>query len=658
MARDPVVKTEILCHSARREDVLSVLEETGRIHLIDMSSAEDAPLESPSSGQDPEQAKLSAALSRAIPFLRSSSGGKQTKKENVYTAGDLTALLNDSELREAVLRSASIAEELSELSSKGQETRRRIEFLQQWIDLPMGFSQINREGTFSLRAGKVSPGEGFAALEEMREEQPLFDFLKLSESRTVVIWHTEQENQILDSLTEAGFAAEDFSGYTGEPEEELRALQSSMESITAREKALREETCVLLGRLREIEAMADAAGLRGFRRSAAALGRESSTTVLLHAWARRSDIDMLKGSLERLGEVDMAVIDPLPGETPPVHLSESATADPYLMLTDMYGRPNGADPDPTPHMAPFYAMFFGICIGDAGYGLALSAGAAAGWYFTEKRQGNSRLFRLLFQGGLASIFWGVLLGGWFGAPLESLPGFLQAAAAPLNSLAPRGESFSLSNQFLYLTLVFGVIQLAWGVVVNLKKRLREGEGVAAFIDQAGWMLSLLGLFPWLFDHYLFNIYDNSGPLDSILMGMLGAGALLIFIMGGREAGNIGGKVGLGAYACYGIVNLLGDVLSYSRLFALALSSAIIASVINDIAGMLSSSIPVAGFILAVLVLAGGHLFNLAMAVLSGFIHTARLQFVEFFGKFYDGTGVPFTPLRYEPKYVRIERQQP
>ncbi len=97
------------------------------------------------------------------------------------------------------------------------------------------------------------------------------------------------------------------------------------------------------------------------------------------------------------------------------------------------------------------------------------------------------------------------------------------------------------------------------------------------------------------------------------------------------------------------------MLSYSRLFALALSSAIIASVINDIAGMLSASIPVLGFILALLVLVAGHVFNIAMAVLSGFIHTARLQFVEFFGKFYDGTGVPFRPLRYEPQFVRIER---
>lgn len=655
MARDPVVKAEILCHSARKNDVLSVLEDTGRIHLIDIAGIEDSPLEPVPGGEDPGLSGLNASLARAIPFLKNRVGKKKSVQEAVFSVKELEDTLESDELKQSVLRAASVSDQLSELHTDIQEIQRKIAFLQQWQDLPVEFDQIHREGLYSVRAGSVSQGEGFAPLEKMEKEEPLFHFLKLSESRAVAVWHTDAEAAVLNSLAEAGFGAEDFSGYTENPLEELASLESKLEKTRSVIEQLEREADSLSTMLPGFEALSDAAGLKNFKRSAGASGRKSITSVLLHAWVRESDLPPLKQALEKLGEVELSEIEPGEGETPPVHLSESATADPYLLLTDMYGRPRGADPDPTPHMAPFYAMFFGICIGDAGYGLALAAGAAAGWYFTEKRQGNSRLFRLLFQGGLASIFWGILLGGWFGMALDKLPSFLQAAAKPLNDLVPGGESFALSNQFLYLTLVFGVIQLAWGVVINLKKRLREGEGFAAFIDQAGWMLSLLGLFPWLFDHYLFNIYDNTGVVDTVLMGMLGAGALLIFIMGGREAGNIGGKMGLGAYACYGIVNLLGDVLSYSRLFALALSSAIIASVINDIAGMLSGSIPVLGFLLAVLVLAAGHLFNLAMAVLSGFIHTARLQFVEFFGKFYDGTGVPFTPLRYEPRYVRIVR---
>lgn len=659
MARDPVVKAEILCHRARKYEVLSVMEKTGRVHLIDMSGIEDFPLPSVSENGSGRAEELYSLLDKSIAFLKDRGSEKRKRGAQVFQLSEMDRHLQQKEIRDKVVRCASVADELANLQSKKLDLEKQISFVEKWKNFPADFDQINRDGLFSIRAGQVSPREGYAALEKLEEEIELFHFMKLSDSKAMVLWHTEIEEKVLTELAEAGFASEDFSVYKKSPEEELSDMKAELDNATSKIAELNREADSMVDSLPAMEALYDAAGLKTFRLGAAGSGRETSTAVLLHTWVRRSDIPVLRKSLEALGEVELTEIEHDPEETPPVFLSESASADPYLLLTDMYGRPEGADPDPTPLMAPFYAMFFGICIGDAGYGIALAAGAAAGWYITGKRGGNTRLFRLLFQGGLASVFWGVLLGGWFGMSFNSLPGFLQAAAMPLNNLVPGytrgGDGFSLSNQFLYLTLGFGLVQLAWGIIVNLKKKLRAGEGIAAVIDQTGWMLALVGLFPWLFDHYLTNLYSNNGPLDSIFLTMLAAGAILIFVMGGREAAGVGGKVGLGAYACYGIVNLLGDVLSYSRLFALALSSAIIASVINQIAGMLSGSIPVLGVVLAVIVLAAGHLFNIGMAVLSGFIHTARLQFVEFFGKFYDGTGVPFTPLRYEPRYVRIER---
>jgi V/A-type H+-transporting ATPase subunit I len=285
----------------------------------------------------------------------------------------------------------------------------------------------------------------------------------------------------------------------------------------------------------------------------------------------------------------------------------------------------------------------------------------------NRRHSSTRLFPMLFQGGLAAIPVGVFMGAWFGMDYASLPGFLQAPADLLNRLVPGfvpgeagQEGFSVSKQFLYLALGLGIVQILVGVVVNLVKRLRDGQGMVAIADQAGWFLATIGLFPWLFNHYLLNgaLYDLNGPVDRVFTTMLAVGAVLIFIIGGREARGFG-KIGLGAYAAYGIVNLLGDVLSYSRLFALSLSGGIIAQVVNQIAGMLRTQvgIPVVGILLSVIVLAGGHLFNLAMGCLSGFIHTTRLQFVEFFTKFYEGTGVPFRPLRYHPRFIHIDRDQ-
>ncbi|MCK5840528.1 MAG: hypothetical protein KAH31_00055 [Candidatus Sabulitectum sp.] len=661
MARDSVVKAEILCHSTRKSDVLSLLEKTGSIHLIDMSAIEDAPFSRVEEIDRSRYQTLTTSLEKIIPFLQNRSSAKKQKAIEAVTVDELSEMLHTGEIEKLAIRAAEISDELINLSARAEETQRRIDFVHEWSDFPMRFDQLRSDGIFTIRAGFVSPREGFLPLEKLQQEFGLFHVEELSADKAIVVWHKNSDSEIVTGLTEAGFVAADFSGFFATPAEESKKLDSIYSGIKKEISMLSSEADAIVQKLPELKTLSDAVGLHALQQEAETAGRTSVSALLLHLWIREDDISSLKDNLEKLGEADISLVPTDEDEVPPVFLSESATIDPYLMLTDMYGRPQGSDPDPTPLMAPFYVVFFGICIGDAGYGLALAAGSAIGWYLTNKNQGNTRLFRLMFQGGIASIFWGTILGGWFGIPFDTLPRLLQNAAMPLNKIVPgyiRGVSdgFALSEQFLYLTLGFGLIQLAWGIIANLQKRLRAGEGISAVIDQTGWMLALLGLFPWLFNHYLLDgiLYPIPGIGDTIFLTMLSIGTVLIFVMGGREAEGIGGKAGLGAYACYGIVNLLGDVLSYSRLFALALSSAIVASVINQIAAMLRG-VPVIGIVLTVLVLVAGHLFNLAMAALSGFIHTARLQFVEFFSKFYDGTGVSFKAFRYEPRYIRIKR---
>lgn len=661
MARDSVVKAEILCHASKKADVLAAFEKAGNIHLIDMSAVENAPFSQVEEVDRSSLHSLATSLEKIIPFLQDRSASKRQTKAAAVTVDELFGMLHNSEIEKIANRAASLADELIFLKSKAEEIQRRIDFIQEWHDFPLRFDQIGGDRVFTIRAGHISSREGFLPLEKLEIENDLFHVVELSLDKALVTWHSNCESEVVTGLTEAGFVPADFSGYSLTPTEELSKLNKSFSDLQNRINQLSSEADIFCTKLPELKTLSDAVGLQTLHQEAATSGRASVSSLLLHLWIREEDVDSLKASLEKLGEVDVSLVELDEDDVPPVFLSESATLDPYLMLTDMYGRPEGADPDPTPLMAPFYVVFFGICIGDAGYGLALAAGSAIGWYLTKKNQGNTRLFRLMFQGGLASIFWGILLGGWFGMSFDTLPRLLQDAAMPLNKLVPgytRGVSdgFALSQQFLYLTLGFGLVQLAWGIIANLQKRLRAGEGMFAIVDQTGWMLALVGLFPWLFNHYLLDgaLYTIGSIWDSVFLGMLGIGAVLIFVMGGKEAEGIGGKAGLGAYACYGIVNLLGDVLSYSRLFALALSSAIIASVINEIAGMLKD-VPVIGIVLTIIVLVAGHLFNLAIAALSGFIHTARLQFVEFFSKFYDGTGVSFKVFRYEPRYIRIKR---
>lgn len=660
MALETVVKTEILCHKSHVDQVLRLLERSGMVHLADADPATSEGFTRVDGGSLEEVRELRVELERAIQFLSDFVTGKG-RPELAVTREALEKALGDPSARAVSREAAIVSAEIIETEQQIRDLGARRALAVKWAVLPCRFDMVGREGAFTVFAGTLP---GSADAEPLLHEEFSLTHVSLHpEDMVTAVAHLTEAKAFGERLVSMGYVPGDFTGLSATPADELSRLDEMLEAAGRKLAQCRHRARQLAEKVPQLQMMFDAAGLFMTRQEAASLGVSSPSVLVLHAWVREKDVPCLKAELEKLAAAGMEVVEPLQGETPPVFLSEHATVDPYLLLTDMFGRPAGSDPDPTPLFAPFYALFFGICIGDAGYGAALVLGSALGWWLTKRRGGNTRLFRLIFQGGLASILSGVFLGGWFGMEFTALPPLLQAPANILNGLvpgySPGKPGFSVSNQFLYLTLGLGLVQLSWGVLVNLPKRLRQGEGVAAVLEQGGWMLAIAGLFPWLFNRYLLNgaLYDISGPADRFFLLMLGAGALLIFIMGGRSAGSIGGRMGLGAYATYGIVNLLGDVLSYSRLFALALSSAIIAQVINEIAGMVAGSAAGIGLVLAGVVLLAGHAFNLAMAVLSGFIHTARLQFVEFFGKFYDGTGVPFSPLRFEPRFVRIGKTQ-
>ena len=676
MSLDAVSKIEILCHSLRRETVLKAIESSGKVHLVDISEAEDLEWEDflkPAGINTDNLVEEISSLEKAILFLQEETAGEiesAASSVDSISEEELMLLLKDKLLIENARRAWFVAVQKTKLEGALKELLQEEEFLLSWEMLPVPFDELRRKGSVRITAG-VLEKESIEKAHLIENDIPLFHLEVIQKSKgmekVLALTHESVTKELMHTLSETGFSQQDFGSRTGMVRENIEEVKREIEVIGKRMQALHDRAVKLAGCIGKFRALLDAAGLLLERIEATKSGLSSSHTYLFRAYIRTNDLEDFSRKMSELGAVNVEEIEPDEGEIPPSPLTEKPASAPYTILTDMYGQPTRTDPDPTPLMAPFYALFFGICIGDAGYGIALALGSAAGCYIVNKRHGNPRLFQLLFQGGIASILVGIFLGGWFGIPFDSLPAFLQAPATLLNSLVPGyqpgqpgQEGFGVSKQFLYLTLALGLLQLTAGIVVNLVKRWKAGEKYAAVVDQSGWLLATAGLFPWLFNHYLLAgaLYDLNGPLDSVFMYMLAAGALLIFIMGGREAKGFG-KIGLGAYAMYGIVNLLGDVLSYSRLFALALSSAIIAQVVNQMAGMLVNQlgIPVVGIILAAIVVIGGHAFNLGMAALSGFIHTARLQFVEFFGKFYDGTGVPFKPLRYEPKYVHIERDK-
>jgi len=371
--------------------------------------------------------------------------------------------------------------------------------------------------------------------------------------------------------------------------------------------------------------------------------RFSSYTFTLQGWIREEDLPRLKKGLKDYPSLEIITREPGEDEEVPVALSNSSLFKPFELIVNLYGIPRYFEIDPTPFLAPFFAIFFGFCLTDGGYGLILSLLSFIALKKFKIGGGWKKLFLILFISGLVTMGVGVLTGGIFGISVASLP--------PSLSFLKRIVLFYPLEEpmvFLMVALGLGLIHILVGIALAFWEDFRRGDIISAFLDHASWILLILGLL--IFGASKAGVLEKTIGDIGLVMFIGSAGTLFLFV--GRGNKTFIGRIGQGAYELYGIVQTFGDILSYSRLLALGLATSVIATVVNTIAVMVKG-IPFIGPILMIVILIGGHLGNIGLNTLSGVIHTLRLQFVEFFGKFYQGGGKSFAPLREERKYIAL-----
>lgn len=371
--------------------------------------------------------------------------------------------------------------------------------------------------------------------------------------------------------------------------------------------------------------------------------RFSSYTFTLQGWIREIDLPHLKEGLKDYASLEILTRDPEENEDVPVALSNHSLFKPFELIVNLYGIPQYFEIDPTAFLSPFFAIFFAFCLTDGGYGLVLALLSFIALKKFKIGEGWKKLFLILFISGLVTMGVGVLTGGVFGISFTALPSSMDFLKR-LVLFYPLKEPMV----FLVVALGLGVIHVLVGIALAFWNDLKRGDVTSAFLDHASWITLILGLI-------IFGI-SKVGILGK-LVGSIGfvmfvGGAGILFLFSGRKSKNFIGRIGQGAYELYGIVQIFGDVLSYSRLLALGLATSVIATVVNTIAGM-TKGMPFIGPVVMIIVLIIGHLGNIGLNTLSGIIHTLRLQFVEFFGKFYQGGGKSFTPLKNERKYIAL-----
>ena len=348
-----------------------------------------------------------------------------------------------------------------------------------------------------------------------------------------------------------------------------------------------------------------------------------------------------------------------PGDAVPVLLKNNWFAEAAEGIVESYSMPGQADIDPTGIMSIFYFLMFGLMFGDAGYGfiMALVCGICL-LKFKNMEPNWSKNIRMFFWCGVATVFWGVIFSSYFGNAVDVI------------SETFFGVTVSIPPVWFYidqkpmLMLVFclglGILHLTVGFIMKGITDVKNGDKFGVVSDTVFPVLLWYSLMALLANSDMF--FDLAGfrlPLSSlatqICQGAAGVAAVGIILTGGRGTKNWVLRLLQGLYATYNTLSgWLGDMLSYSRLLALGLASGVIANVMNQLGGMAGNG--VAGVIVFVLVFALGHAMNFGINVLGAYVHSNRLEYIEFFGKFYDGGGRKFSPFGIRTKYYKIEEE--
>ncbi len=385
----------------------------------------------------------------------------------------------------------------------------------------------------------------------------------------------------------------------------------------------------------------------------------SKHTFILTGYIAEIYAKSLQEYIESKYMAAVEIVEPGKKEDVPVIFKNNGFASPLEGVTAGFSAPGKGEMDPTFVMSLFYYLLFGIMFSDAGYGLILAIACGIILLkYKNMEDGMHKLVKMFLFCGIATAFWGFAFGSFFGDAVGVVAKGFFGSDVQLNPLwfNPNEQPMKM----LVFAMILGLIHLMTGLVMKFVTNIRDKRYLDAIYDSVFWMVFVLSCVVVLMSVQTFidiigaqdqKLSAETGKIAGIIAGL---SALGIILTSGRESKNWFKRILKGIYGVYGITGYLSDVLSYSRLLALGLATGVIASVVNSM-GVMSDN-PIVKVILFVVIFLIGHVLNFLINILGAYVHTNRLQYVEFFGKFYDGGGRLFKPFSAKTKYYKIKEK--
>ena len=570
---------------------------------------------------DLEYSKYEENLSKAkfaLEFLKKyvpkKSGLKSLQEEKLtLTLDELDEKVKASKWEESYNKAKEKEAELANLDSNITKLQAEIDTLIPWQDLDVAFSEIKDLKNTSYFLGTIAKSYEDTLLEELSNAYVEIISRSSNDINLLILSNKEDSENVSEVLRGVGFSAFKTE-HKDVPMKLILEFKHQIEELQSKKFFIEEEIASFEEDLKKLELAYDYFVSKVERVKVSTNFLKTKNICAIQGWIAQEDNEELKSicsnTLKNDYYIEFEDVKEDEIDDVPIKLKNGELVSAFESVTGMYSYPKYNQIDPTPLLAPFYLIFFGMMVADVGYGLLVLIGAALALKFLKLDEGKKDFAKFFLYLSFPTIFFGAIYGSFFG----------DIITLPTQIIDTNKDVMTI----VILSLALGVIQIFFGLFIKVYSLIRIGKVKDALLDILG----------------------------NIFIGTAIIGAILIVIGGGREEKSTGAKIGQGLYSLYGITGYVGDLVSYTRLMALGLAGGSIAGALN----LLIHTLPgVAAIVIGPILFVLFHIFNLGLSLLGAYVHTARLQYVEYFGKFYEGGGRPFKAFKVSEKYIKIKR---
>lgn len=563
--------------------------------------------------------------------------------QKTYTVAELKKEAREFPFREKFSSLKSLDDRKNKVLQEIENMKTRVSELEPWSDVELRIDELKKFKDVKIIPGNIPD----KFLEEFKKDVKNVEFAdvivydlkdKMSYAMVIYLDDEKTEEEITELIRLHTFSQTDIKT-KGNVREEISLLK---EKIGEKENELNEL---------EKGIKAFASDLEGFRVLHDYLKQKRIRLIAENNFVSTEKVNIIEGYVptESISELEELLKDVTGGDyywtyeeasvedkNVPIKLKNNKVVKNFEMLTEMYSMPQYGEIDPTPLFAPFYFIFSGIMIGDAGYGLLVFILTRLALKVLKLNDSTKKMVSFISYISVSSIIWGLIFGSFFGDAVE------------LPALINPSEDYYL---MIGMSLLLGGIHLFFALGIKAYMNIRDKKFLDAVYDVGFWYMAVIGAIVFIIAMALKlnSTITNIGKW-SLILGLIG-----IVLTGGRTEDSVGAKLGWGLYSAYGITSYIGDFVSYLRLMALALAGAFIAIAVNMIVRMLFSG-GIIGIIAGSIIFVIFQLFNAFLSYLSAYVHTARLTYVEMFNKFYEGGGRPFKEMIAKSEYFNIREE--